>query len=219
MVTSVGLRRLGRGWASGGVGPAGDRARRGGGSVADVRTDRRAGGDGKAEEMQVAGEPGGWPVEVDPSGVTGEVAVPRQRVGAYALCLRGDAVLLSRLAPGTPRPGRWSLPGGGLDHGEDPRDGARREAHEETGLDVVVGPVLQVTSAHFTGRSPAGVLEDFHSIAIVFRGTCEDEREPTVTEVGGTTDAAAWVPLADVASGAVPVTDVVEAALAAARDG
>lgn len=30
--------------------------------------------------------------------------------------------------------GGWDLPGGGLDHGEEPHEGLRREVHEETGL-------------------------------------------------------------------------------------
>lgn len=32
--------------------------------------------------------------------------------------------------------GRWDLPGGGLDHGEDPRQGIIREIKEEMGLEV-----------------------------------------------------------------------------------
>lgn len=32
--------------------------------------------------------------------------------------------------------GKWELPGGGLDHGEDPIPGLKREIHEETGLEV-----------------------------------------------------------------------------------
>ncbi|WP_298801408.1 NUDIX domain-containing protein [uncultured Pseudokineococcus sp.] len=148
-------------------------------------------------------------------GRTDEEAVRRQRVAAYVLCRRGEAVLLSRLSPGTPRPGLWSLPGGGLEHGEHPREGARREAHEETGLDVVVGDVLDVGSSHFTGRAPDGRLEDFHGISLVFAGETDDEREPVVLDVGGTSDAAAWVPLADLASGVVGVTEVVRLALAA----
>lgn len=32
--------------------------------------------------------------------------------------------------------GKWELPGGGLDHGESPRDGIIREIKEEMGLEV-----------------------------------------------------------------------------------
>ncbi|MDQ5885852.1 MAG: 8-oxo-dGTP diphosphatase [Patescibacteria group bacterium] len=33
--------------------------------------------------------------------------------------------------------GLWDLPGGGLEHNEDPIAGLKREIHEETGLEVV----------------------------------------------------------------------------------
>lgn len=145
-----------------------------------------------------------------------ETVQVRQRIAAYVLCLREGTVLLSRLSARTPRPGLWSLPGGGLDHGEDPRVGARREAHEETGLDVLVGAVLDVASTHFVGRSPSGVLEDYHGISLLFAGETDDERTPEVLDVGGTSDAAAWHRVADVVSGATPSTEVVRVALAAA---
>ena len=44
-------------------------------------------------------------------------------------------ILLARRAR-EPDKGRWDLPGGFLDEGEDPRDALRRELTEETSLDV-----------------------------------------------------------------------------------
>ena len=43
--------------------------------------------------------------------------------------------------------GKWELPGGGLDHGEDPISGLKREIHEETGL---VATFISPTPKYFT---------------------------------------------------------------------
>lgn len=44
-------------------------------------------------------------------------------------------ILLVRYAPGQPIAGDWWLPGGMLDHGEDPCAAARRETYEEIGVE------------------------------------------------------------------------------------
>ncbi|MFP5345761.1 MAG: NUDIX hydrolase [Actinomycetes bacterium] len=136
-----------------------------------------------------------------------------QRVAAYVLCVRDGAVLLTRYSDLAPEPGRWALPGGGVHHGEHPRDAAARETAEETGLRVEVGDVLDVTSVHFTGVAPSGRLEDFHSVGLVFRATCPDVRPPRVQEEAGTTDDAAWVPVEGVRAGRVPLSRAVVTAL------
>ena len=43
-----------------------------------------------------------------------------------------------------PLAGRWSLPGGGVELGETLEAGVAREMEEETGLQVEVGPVIEV---------------------------------------------------------------------------
>jgi 8-oxo-dGTP diphosphatase len=139
----------------------------------------------------------------------------RQRIAVYALVRRADTVLLTRISRRGTHSGSWTLPGGGLDHGEAPRDALLREVAEETGLRASVGDLLDVHDVHFEGTAPSGRHEDFHGVHLVFRATVPEGAEPHVVETDGTTDAVAWVPLAEIASGSHPVVDVVHAALAA----
>jgi 8-oxo-dGTP diphosphatase len=132
------------------------------------------------------------------------------RVAAYALCHDdADRVLLCRIAPGYPAAGMWTLPGGGLDFGEDPADGAIRELAEETGL---AGRIDSLAFVHSAARQPDPALgvEAWHAIRIVY--------EVTVTggdlrnEIDESSDIAAWIPRADAA--AMPLVDLASAALA-----
>ncbi|MCF6379074.1 NUDIX domain-containing protein [Nocardioides KLBMP 9356] len=139
-----------------------------------------------------------------------------QRVAAYAVVLRGSGddrqVLLTRLSARAAHPGRWTLPGGGIDHGEHPSVALAREVEEECGLSCEVGPLLGVHDTHFAGTAPSGRLEDYHGVHLIFGAGVGDD-DPVVREVDGTTESAAWVPIADVRDGRVDVLDVVTYAL------
>jgi 8-oxo-dGTP diphosphatase len=138
-----------------------------------------------------------------------------QRVSAYALIRCGDRVLLTRNSVHGPHPGQWSLPGGGVEFGESPRDAVVREVREETGLDCRVGGLLASDDIALTGTAPSGRHEEFHGIHLIFTATVPEGAEPALTAPSGTTDAAAWIALADLDAGAVPIRDVVRTALAA----
>ncbi len=131
-----------------------------------------------------------------------DVAEPRLRVGVYGVALRGtgpqEELLLTRLADHVGGDQRWTLPGGGLDHGETTEDGLRREMHEETGLVLTSATLLGLSSTHFTGRAPSGRLEDFHGVRLVHRVEVSQD-EPRVIEVDGSTADVRWVPVAEVA--------------------
>ena len=141
----------------------------------------------------------------------------RQRLAAYALIRRGpetDAdVLLTRISPKGHHAGSWTLPGGGVDHGESPNVALAREVQEECSVTAEIGELITVHDVHFTGTAPTGRQEDFHGVHLVFAATVPDGADPEVGEVDGTTDAVAWVPVSDIEEGRIDVVDVVRAGL------
>lgn len=65
------------------------------------------------------------------------------KVAVVVLIVNGDHILLVKRA-NDPKKGFWTLPGGFIDAGEDPRAAASREAWEETMLDVQINRLLDV---------------------------------------------------------------------------
>jgi 8-oxo-dGTP diphosphatase len=117
--------------------------------------------------------------------------VQRVRLGAYAWCERDGTVLLTRVSADGPGGGLWTLPGGGLDFGETPADGARREVREETGYEVALGALLGVRSDVLEpGQTISG--HRVQTVGLVYRG--EVIGGDLICEFEGSTDLAEWVP-------------------------
>jgi ADP-ribose pyrophosphatase YjhB (NUDIX family) len=145
-------------------------------------------------------------------------AVPSrfQRFAAYGLVTDpAGRVLLSRIAPGYPGGGRWHLPGGGTDHGEDAATGLLREMYEETGQRGRVTSLLTV-SHRYGGRAvgPEGVPIDWHGVRVVFRVLVDEPTTAVVTEgPGGSTAEAGWFSVAETRR--LPLTDIAQESIAA----
>ena len=135
------------------------------------------------------------PVPTDPGLVLepGEEARPYQRTAAYGVVTSSRGVLLTELSALTSAPGRWTLPGGGLDPGEPPVAALHREVWEESGQDVERVRLLEAQTSHWIGRAPSGRLEDFHAVRIVYAAWCPQPTDPVVHDVGGSTEAVRWV--------------------------
>ena len=111
-----------------------------------------------------------------------------RRVGAYGFCRDAEGrVLLARNSAESEFPGLWGLPGGGVEHGEDPDDAVVREFAEETGLSVRVSGLRHVTAD--VARLPSsGALE--HTDRLIYDVVASGGA--LRPEAGGTTDRVEW---------------------------
>lgn len=116
---------------------------------------------------------------------------PRLRAATYAVVLRDNAVLLTRLSEQSPvfPPGAWHLPGGGMDPGEQPAEALARELREEAGLEMTASRLLDARSYLAERRGT-----NWHVVALLY-GVEVAPGEAVVTEVDGAADAVQWFPL------------------------
>lgn len=118
------------------------------------------------------------------------------RLAAYAVCIEDARVLLAHwVSPG----GRdnWTLPGGGVEHAEDPLDAVIREVAEETGCDAVVERLLGVDSRVIpvAERRVPGPIPH-HNVGIFYRVRITGgQLRP---EPNGETVESVWTPIPDV---------------------
>ena len=115
------------------------------------------------------------------------------RVACYGVILdSAGRILLCRMGPNEAAAGQWTLPGGGLDFGENLLDGLRREIEEETGLHVTDAEHLD-THDELIVRDEA----EYHAVRVVYRVTV-GPGEPR-HETDGSTDRCAYVSLDELA--------------------
>jgi len=109
--------------------------------------------------------------------------MPDLCVGAVAV--RDDALLMIRRGR-PPGQGRWSLPGGRLEHGETVAEAVLRELEEETGLTGLCGPLLGWIELLGDDQT------DDHYVVLDFIVTIVDDGDP---RAGDDASEVAWVPI------------------------
>jgi ADP-ribose pyrophosphatase YjhB (NUDIX family) len=117
------------------------------------------------------------------------VLEPLRRIAAYAVCADpDDRFLLVRASPRSGTPGVWSLPGGAVDHGENPNDTVVRETAAETGLSISVSRLRDVL-ADMRALPHRGVT--IHTDRVIYAATIRGGT--LVDRTGQPTDLARWL--------------------------
>jgi 8-oxo-dGTP diphosphatase len=118
------------------------------------------------------------------------------RLAAYAVCIEDGRVLIARHLMSTGE-SNWTLPGGKVEHGEDPFDAVIREVAEETGCDAVVERLLGVDSRVIPAAERAVPGPEHQNVGIFYQvritgGELRPEPEGDILE-------SVWTPIPEVA--------------------
>ncbi|MEV7868507.1 NUDIX hydrolase [Streptomyces sp. NPDC088124] len=133
------------------------------------------------------------------------------RLAAYAVCVEDGRVLLARHVPPKGE-STWTLPGGRVEHAEDPFDAVIREVAEETGRDAVVDRLLGVDSRVIPAAAARAGVEH-QNVGVFYRVRLTGGR--LRPEPNGDIAESVWTPIPDVAS--LRRSSLVDIGLALAR--
>jgi 8-oxo-dGTP diphosphatase len=117
------------------------------------------------------------------------------RLAAYAVCIEDGRVLLAYHVSATDGSTGWTLPGGKVEHTEDPFDTVIREVAEETGCTAVVERLLGIDSRVIpAAQARAGIVHQnvgvFYQVRIT-GGSLRPEPNDEIAE-------SVWTPIAEV---------------------
>lgn len=125
-------------------------------------------------------------------------------LSAVVYAERGDEILLLQRADGSALAGQWFLPGGMVEPGELPEEGARRELLEEAGVEIE-------GELEIIGCYPMHIY-GYDTLQVSYRGRLADGAEAVISHEH---DGARWAKAADMRA---LLTDEVIAGIAGGRE-
>ncbi|MFD0676340.1 MULTISPECIES: NUDIX hydrolase [unclassified Paenibacillus] len=88
-------------------------------------------------------------------------------LGVYGVLVKDNRMLLIKKARG-PHTGKWDLPGGSVEFGEEPYRTLQREFLEETGISELRGTIRTAVSYTLIYPYKQDELEELHHIGIIY---------------------------------------------------
>ncbi len=101
--------------------------------------------------------------------------VRKTLVGAYAVIVKEEKIALIKKACGGDK-GNYDLPGGGIEHDEDPIDALHRECKEELGGTVLKAGLWDTASVNVKWRVNRFLTEDLQRIGILYKVEIKESR-------------------------------------------
>lgn len=92
--------------------------------------------------------------------------VQTKHIGCYGFLIKDEKIVLIKKARGA-FTGLLDLPGGGMEHGENPKETVKREIKEEAGVDIIDAKLIDVFSNRVSWLD-GDEIEDLHHIGILY---------------------------------------------------
>ncbi len=125
-----------------------------------------------------------------------EKIVVNTHIGAYGVIIQDGKIALIKKARGGYK-GLYDLPGGGIEHDEEPKEALYRELMEEVSVVVVKEQLLDVVSKTFKWQVEDNLIEDLHHIGILYLVETDDNK---LRETGDGIDSlgGVWIDIKDI---------------------
>ena len=122
--------------------------------------------------------------------------VKKTHIGSYAIIIRGNKMAVIKKAVGGYK-GKYDLPGGGIEHTENPIEALHRECMEEIEATVIKEKLFDVTSTNIKWQMEKDLIEDLHHIGILYMVDIKEDNIKRDAD-GIDYDGAIWMNIDDI---------------------